>query len=766
MLTNMEMADDLQGLMRAKAREFVTKTVKPDSAEQFVSTGWQVTRKTRKSVSLRKPKESRLVLENRVWTLLYRTGFEYLSVDGGAELDVHGNGHTSTKVHLPVVGIDADVATVCVPLFCDQSEMARRFTETVELLKTIQLPFITAVNQQYSNASQKRHSALAIFVPNDSLTQESKRQASAAKISVLEERDLSYYTELTAHLGKAAKYQLLADLLPGKQIPGLKIRVPAIKMRMGPYTCYNFCLQPEYLLKIAFVSHRSRGTDSDLLQYQRMIKKARLKAIRAFLNEDDAIFPTNIVITIDRNKLHFERQQQDTDQQNGVMGWLAIKASYKSAWVIDGQHRLFAYSGHPKAVDSRLIILAFESLPSEKQAGLFIDINAEQKSVKPSILQSLYEAFNWTAEKEKDRVSAVVSRAIRLLNSEPDSPLHQRIQSSDEKTDDVRCISIQSIFDALAKRPDLFAGTSKADSNDYNGPLWVDGNLDATLDRTLYVLDAWFNAIRNAAPDWWDAGKTKGTGGLAMNDSVAALIAVLRSVIMHAVTEDPTLRLKSNSELVQTIQPYLDATAEFISSLSDDERANYRRLRGVQGQTARMRECQRAINRRIPGFCPDGLEKYIEEQRTQTNTKAKVITDRIELALKKAVIEELKREYGPEEGQWWMEGVSKGIRQKVSSAYEDDAGARGSREAYFDLLDYRRVVQDHWSLFMDLLGEGKPNASKDKRTSWINDVNECRKIVAHPSSGKIVSLSELARLEEIDAWLQAKLAGRLDTEEE
>jgi len=54
-----------------------------------------------------------------------------------------------------------------------------------------------------------------------------------------------------------------------------------------------------------------------------------------------------------------------------------MQPSYKSAWIIDGQHRLFSYSGHPKASKGLLSVLAFEGLPPSKQAELFIDINAK-----------------------------------------------------------------------------------------------------------------------------------------------------------------------------------------------------------------------------------------------------------------------------------------------------------------------------------------------------------------------------------------------------
>ena len=44
--------------------------------------------------------------------------------------------------------------------------------------------------------------------------------------------------------------------------------------------------------------------------YQRMLKKGRLNKIREYITEN-GIFPTNIVVNIDKNRLQFERIHQE-----------------------------------------------------------------------------------------------------------------------------------------------------------------------------------------------------------------------------------------------------------------------------------------------------------------------------------------------------------------------------------------------------------------------------------------------------------------------
>ena len=76
MITNVCPVADLRSLARAKAREYETKTVHPLLVDEALSQGWMVDRKNKRSVRLRRPKSHGLLLEDRVWTLLYKTGFE------------------------------------------------------------------------------------------------------------------------------------------------------------------------------------------------------------------------------------------------------------------------------------------------------------------------------------------------------------------------------------------------------------------------------------------------------------------------------------------------------------------------------------------------------------------------------------------------------------------------------------------------------------------------------------------------------------------
>jgi DGQHR domain-containing protein len=678
-------------------------------------------------------------------------GFGQLSAVGGGFVLINPKEVTSPKNQIDVVAIDREVA---VAVECKSSldyKKRPQFQEELAKFALVREPFIKAIRNNFSGDGIKKQQLFIMFLSKIILNENDRERAKQSNIILFDENDLAYYENLVNHLGPAAKYQILSDMIPGKEIPGLSIKIPAIKSKMGGNNCYTFSISPEFLLKIAYVSHRSKGKASDINTYQRMLTKSRLKKIREYL-DDDGIFPTNIILNFEKSRLNFQRIKQEGEQGDengaGILGWLDIKAAYKSAWIIDGQHRLYAYSGHSKSHKSKLSVVAFEGLKPSKQAELFIDINAKQKSVKQSLLQELFAELHWDSDKISDRVSAIISKSIQDLNTDPNSELFNRIQTTDGVKDNVRCITLKSLFDQIEKKGFFIAKERGGNVLEY-GPLWAGDNQD-TLKRSLFVINAWLSEVVQLNKEWWTIGSGQG-GGLSMNDGVATILSILRSLFDILEKKGLKLVTYSNNELVEIIKPYGKALALFLASLTEGQRKAFRDLRGIQGLTSRVMQCQVGIRNIMPEFDPDGLEDWISLQKQQTNKNAKEIIDHMEVTLQRNIIDELKFVYGIEDEIWWYEGIPQPIRMKVSSRMEDDKNKRGGKEYYFDLLDYKKIIHDNWETFEKKFGFGK--GGKDKRTEWLDFVNETRKIVAHASSGKMVSIDHYQKLLDLNQWL-------------
>jgi DNA sulfur modification protein DndB len=753
-LTNVIPVDQLRSLASRKGKSDIYKSVRHPLVAEELAQGWTSVKRNRATTRLRKPKPHDRRLEDRVWSLLYRMGFKYLSGDGGAHLLVSANEPEGPDNQLDVVAIDDEVSFA---IECKSSEKPRKFGDfSADLAKHVGMRerFTRAVRDQIP-CEHKRPSIFAFWTSGIVVTDADKARAKAERVPLLDETDLAYYEQLVSQIGLGARFQFLADVLQGRGIPGLEITVPAIRAKMGDAIGYTFAVSPEYLLKIAFVSHRAKGKASDIDTYQRLLKKSRLKSIRQYIS-DGGIFPTNIVVNIAESRwLTFERAKQEGDGKSSVFGWLRLRPAYRVAWIIDGQHRLFAYANHPFAKKSLVSVMAFVGLEPSEQARLFVDINAEQRKVKQSLLQELYAELHWDALEPEVRVQAILSKVIQALDIDPRSPLRGRILKADDSRSEVRCISLTSVFHAMERGEFFIARMKKGEVVEY-GPLW-DVDNTATLNRTLTLLVGFFDFIRSEAPELWSKGSGEG-GGLAMNDGVTVCINALRSIFQYlASVKRIKLTDLGNDELVEVVEPLARLVGKHFASLTAEQMKQFRALRGVQGQTTGTRRVEETIRQHEPKFDPPGLKEFLDREKAQTTTKAFEEIQAIEQILQTTVLSELNSEFGSQESDWFFSGVPKGVRKKVDDRINEEGGKKGGREQNFDVIDYRDIIHANWQLFEATLARGK--GSKESRTKWIVEVNELRKPVVHASRGQSLPITEeqLALLQEIHSWLEAQV---------
>ena len=246
---------------------------------------------------------------------------------------------------------------------------------------------------------------------------------------------------------------------------------------------------------------------------------------------------------------------------------------------------------------------------------------------------------------------------------------------------------------------------------------------------------------------------------MTMNDGITACLNVLDSVLESIERSSGALVKRDDDDLCSLIHPYAAALGAHLGSMSAESRRRFRDLRGVQGQTYRTRQLQVELRTKFPSFDPAGLDEFFKRESEQTNLKAKVATDHIEQMIQSIVMQELRQNFKSTSESWWLDGVPKQVRIVVSQRAEQDDKRRGSLEAYFDLIDYRKIAIDQWTIFQSILGYGKKNDSKERRTKWFVEVNDWRNVVAHPSSGKTVPREELAKLVEYENWLRARQQG-------
>ena len=369
--------EELNKVARQRQRKHHEITVPKPDKESYLEKGWKERREYTRSVRLWKDKPIDELLEDEVWLLFWNMGFIEMNRDRNFRIQAG-----PIKKQIDVFAKDENYAFV---VECKTSGVEGKQIATEDILEFSGLrgDIASSIRSLHSD----RHLRVRFIMATRGIKWTPEKEALAKGVIVCKEDELEYYSELVKHLGSVAKFQIYSILFPKEKIPET-IKVPAIRGGKGKAKYYCFVIQPEKLLQIAYVHHR-RSTPEDLAgSYQRMLKKSRLRKISSFIT-GGGYFPNNIILNFTERPTFrpFEKEKQVGDV---VFGMLDLPRQYASAWIIDGQHRLYGYADNERRATATVPVLAFHSLDVKEQAKLFVEINKEQKAVGPNLLWDLY----------------------------------------------------------------------------------------------------------------------------------------------------------------------------------------------------------------------------------------------------------------------------------------------------------------------------------------------------------------------------------------
>lgn len=222
----------------------------------------------------------------------------------------------------------------------------------------------------------------------------------------------------------------------------IRTRVIAVEQSLG--TFYVASIAVEKLLEVCFTErlHAERFRDGyRLAGTQRELDKERLREIAQFIDTPEYAFPNTIILSANDS---FRESEEDLDtdipdDEKAEVLWtieageneelyLVVPKASLSAAVIDGQHRLFAYSyARKEKLADKLACSIYFDLPSPVQAFLFATINSKQKPVDKS---QTYDLFGYNIGDEPELRWSPEKLAVfltRRLNIDEDSALKGRI---------------------------------------------------------------------------------------------------------------------------------------------------------------------------------------------------------------------------------------------------------------------------------------------------------------------------------------------------
>ncbi|MEW6114942.1 MAG: DGQHR domain-containing protein, partial [Thermodesulfobacteriota bacterium] len=356
---------------RKRKSRFNYSRVHSHDVAAFKEKGWSEVKAGKRYSQMKREKPLSQLLEDRLWSLCKEMGYPVLNGDHFRVAYKRDDDSIGSK-QIDVFSKDDDTLIV---IECKTRETRGRKSLQKDLHETaaLQKAIASAARAHFSDFDPK---ILWIYATENIIWSEPDIQrASASNIRIITENELQYFEAYISHVGTAGRYQFLAEFLSGQEIRGLNgIKVPATRGKLGPDTFYSFTITARHLLKIAFVNHHALNHPEGRPAYQRMVDKKRLAGIGSFI-KTGGYFPTNILINF-VERCQFEPAALEEDGSPYRFGRLILPNKFKSAWVIDGQHRLFGFTNLPdEFLDKPLFVLAFEKMDTAREAELFITIN-------------------------------------------------------------------------------------------------------------------------------------------------------------------------------------------------------------------------------------------------------------------------------------------------------------------------------------------------------------------------------------------------------
>ena len=427
------------------------------------------------------------------------------------------------------------------------------------------------------------------------------------------------------------------------------------------------------------------------------------------------------------------------------LGILSLPGQYGSAWIIDGQHRLYgyAYGIRQRENDHSVVsVLAYENLPIRQEVELFVDINTQQVKVTSNLVNEIVSSLNVEDPDPKKRLEALCARTAMKMDSYAKSPIANRILTVSDDRTRTRCLTLTSLADGIEENQllgTLHRNTKGVPPSILVGPLAdPSGDAQRTMTRAVETMSRYFALFADALQGHWLLGDDKG-GYLCTNLGIRALIQLMRRLVAFIEAKDHVRPVTLESDdLVDRLSSYIIPLIEYFKAADPTDIARFRnRGSSLQSVDQNCLQMMAIIHSANPIFDTPELRMYIENQDAEGTKQARDMIDEINRILFNDVTSTLKEKFGSERDIWWNKGVPKAVRNECDKQFNDSDGQR-DRWQFLYFINYLDIVlfEDNWELFKDyynFYGKGK----KADLVRWIIQVNKARQITHHAEKGPL-----------------------------
>jgi DGQHR domain-containing protein len=486
-------------------------------------------------------------------------------------------------------------------------------------------------------------------------------------------------------MGSAGKYQILSEFLKNQKIPGITdVKIPGIKGKIGDEVFYSFVTTPRDLLKISFVNHQAFNHPDGKPAYQRMISSSRIKEIGKFIKAG-GYFPTNILVNFINSPKFSPLSNKENTDSNIKFGWIELPKKYRSAWIIDGQHRLYGYSNlEDKYLDQSLFVLGFEKMETRKEADLFITINHKQKSVPKSLLVSLLADIQMGADDPKIALRALASAVIRSLNSDNTSPFFRRFSLPGVPPEPSQNLTISEAFNGL-NRSTLLGKL-------LNGVI-VPGPFSAATDHTTItrarkLINGYFEQLRQANPERWEIGRT---AYICTNPGIRAHLTLVNEIVKYIqYKRDIDFQTLKDQDIIECVTEIAKPVFDYVRDAKDEQiSASFSRKFGEGGVKEYLFNMCELVKVKYDDFGSDEFKEYLERKDDDRVSEADHLIINLTNDITNHVISVLKKIHGTHhmssgDSAYWELGIeSRSAKEKAYKKQQHVSGVKSRKSAFF-----------------------------------------------------------------------------------
>jgi len=758
-----------------KCESFVAS---PDLVEDRLNKGWSVNTKLKTGTKMIKEKSLGTLFENQVWMIFYKMGFQEMNEKSPGFIIPRFDSGINKQIDV----FARNENTICL-IECKATEEPHTLSSTkkeirdaINEISAMQRDRLeTSIFRHYTNTNGGKHENYKVLwflaLKNIDLSSQDQELAKQANIIVMDNSLIEYYEQLAKHFGNTSKYMFLGGYLPNKTIPGSNEPVPAIRSTMGKKVFYSFVIEPERLLRISYLSHRGKTDAPSIDTYQRIAKKKRLDTIANYIKEGAANgnlggnFPSSIIINLESSNIRFEIFP-DQKGQNSQCGNLYLPNEYNSAWIIDGQHRLYAYSNLAEASTASLPVIAFQNLPPNEQAKIFVDINGKQEKVDNNLLLEIKANILRKSVKGDDQLEAIYAQTTLELNSDRNSLFYDRIIEANRPKNHIKNITKNTIFDEFKKTKLIGSSDHKNPGEIKQGYLYKD-RFEETCHYVKDVLCDYYSLyLKNPrVKEQWDLGNNDG-GFLCTNHGIKSTIRLLNYILLyidekHLTNHEINIRDMDQQTLMKEVGVYLQPVIEFLANTPQSELSQMRKSTGESGIKMTNEHLVTIINDKYPDFHSSIANTYRELHSADNrarNERGAEIGGSLECIIRNNIVQALKEKYGIEINQWFGEGVSPKIRGQILKVTNENGDFTPNYADYLcDFEFLKDMIYSNWDIFDKIYTiDAKASEGKKKRVAWLERCSDLKKLYSCPD-GEIISQADLDFLETTSDTVSGRL---------